>query len=391
MAGLIHPSRCRGDRLARRFLYGVAGAVLLVMAGLVGLRFWARQLSEMAFVPSAAFSAPAALPGDAYAGSKLWIARPGKGAGDPTRWLPNGVAPGQTVAAAVIYVHPTSYYDRSRWNASLGDALTAAHTDRLARIQASALNNAAQLWAPRYRQATFGAMLTPALSGQQAPAGKHALDAAYRDVLLAFDRFVTDSDPKLPIVIVGHSQGALHVIHLLRDRIAGSALAHRIVAVYVLGWPVSIAHDLPAMGLPACTRPDQSGCVLSWMSYAEPADPGDTLSVYDRTPGLDGQNRKGSAILCTNPLTGGAGTDAPASANLGTLSPELSASGGGLIPGMIPARCSPQGFLLIGPGPQLGPDVMPGNNYHIYDIPLFWANLRADFARRVSHWHATNP
>ncbi len=381
----MRPSGCRGDHLARKFLYAVAGAVLLVMAGLLGLRFWARQLSEMAFVPSANFSAPAALPAEAYNGPKMWITRPGQGAGDPTRWLPSGVAPGQTVAAAVFYVHPTSYYDRSQWNASLGDAITNAHTDGLARVQASAFNNTAQLWAPRYRQATFGAILT------ESPAGQQALAAAYRDVLMAFDQFVLDSDPKLPIVIVGHSQGALHAIHLLKDRVAGTALARRIAAVYVLGWPVSIAHDLPAMGLPACTGPDQSGCVLSWMSYAEPADPGDTLSIYDRSPGLDGNSRKGSAILCTNPLTGGGGPDAPASANLGTLSPELSASGGGLIPGLIPARCSPQGFLLIGPAPQLGPDVMPGNNYHVYDIPLFWANLRADFARRVSHWHAANP
>jgi len=27
--------------------------------------------------------------------------------------------------------------------------------------------------------------------------------------------------------------------------------------------------------------------------------------------------------------------------------------------------------------------VLPGNNYHVYDIPLFWANTKADVARRV--------
>jgi hypothetical protein len=35
----------------------------------------------------------------------------------------------------------------------------------------------------------------------------------------------------------------------------------------------------------------------------------------------------------------------------------------------------------------MGPFVAPGNNYHVYDIPLFWANIRADFARRVGAWH----
>jgi hypothetical protein len=371
--------------VARKFLYAVAGAVLLVLVALMALRFWARQLSEMAFVPSAAFIAPAAPLPHAYAGPNLWIARPGKRTGDPTRWLPSGVAPGAAVRAAVFYVHPTSFYDRTAWNARLSDTLTAARTDGFARVQASAFNAATQMWAPRYRQATFGAILT------DAPAGKAALDVGYRDVLAAFDQFLSESDPGLPIVIVGHSQGALHVIHLLKDRVSGTPLAGRIAAVYVLGWPVSIAHDLPAMGLPACSGSQQSGCVLSWMSYAEPADPADTLGVYDRLPGLDGRGRKGSAILCTNPLTGGGATSAPASANLGTLLPEISLNGGSLMPGQVPARCSPQGFLLIGPGPQLGPDVMPGNNYHVYDIALFWANLRRDFARRVNQWHRTRP
>ncbi len=371
--------------MARKFLYAIAGAVLLVIAGLVGLRLFARQLSELAFVPSAPFAAPTALPPHAYASTNLWLARPGKTTDDPTRWLPSGVGPTAPMAAAVFYVHPTSYYDRIAWNATLNDPVTATPTAAFARVQASAFNAAAQLWAPRYRQATFGALLT------NTPAGQQALDIASRDVLAAFDQFLAEADPRLPIVIVGHSQGALHVMHLLKDRIAGTPLAQRVAAVYVLGWPVSIAHDLPAMGLPACTGPDQSGCVLSWMSYAEPADPSDMLGAYDRQPGLDGHNRQGTVILCTNPLTGAPGASASASANLGTLLPDISPSGGSLIPGMVPARCSPQGLLLIGPAPQLGPDVMPGNNYHIYDVALFWANLRRDVARRVNHWHQTHP
>jgi hypothetical protein len=39
----------------------------------------------------------------------------------------------------------------------------------------------------------------------------------------------------------------------------------------------------------------------------------------------------------------------------------------------------------------MGPYVFPGNNYHVYDIPLFWMNLRADFEARVSVWHGRNP
>jgi hypothetical protein len=30
--------------------------------------------------------------------------------------------------------------------------------------------------------------------------------------------------------------------------------------------------------------------------------------------------------------------------------------------------------------------VLPGGNYHVYDMVLFWANLREDSARRVAAW-----
>uniref|UniRef100_UPI0013D36B38 DUF3089 domain-containing protein n=3 Tax=Pseudomonadota TaxID=1224 RepID=UPI0013D36B38 len=68
---------------------------------------------------------------------------------------------------------------------------------------------------------------------------QQALDFAYRDVLAAFDRFLEEAGNR-PIILAGHSQGALHLSRLLVDRVAGKPLAKRIVAAYVVGWPVSI-------------------------------------------------------------------------------------------------------------------------------------------------------
>ena len=90
--------------------------------------------------------------------------------------------------------------------------------------------------------------------------------------------------------------------------------------------------------------------------------------------------------MCVNPLTGSSGGAAPATANLGTLVPRSDLSGGDLVVGAVPARCDERGLLLIGDPPRLGPAVLPGNNYHVYDIPLFWKNLQADVVRRVRAW-----
>lgn len=377
--------------MARKFLYFVAFCIVLVISGRIVYELFAEELAEIALVPSGEFKPVKPLEANAYEDSKLWYSRPGIGVSDPARWQPayaadRGVLPTPAEPQqrfAVFFVHPTSYLNRSSWNAPLdngGDP----EAERIARVylrgMASPFNAASEIWAPRYRQATMGAFLTDAPEGQQ------AIDAAYADVREAFRYFLSSVDPDTPIVLAGHSQGALHLKRLLAEEIKGSPVAPRLVAAYVIGWPVSTLHDLPVMGIPACAAPDQTGCVISWSSFAEPADPAMVLDAYATMPALDGQKPGADPMLCTNPLTGTPGGSAPASANLGTLVPEDSMEKGELQPALVPARCDKRGLLLIGPPPEMGSYVLPGNNYHVYDLPLFWANTKADVARRVNAW-----
>jgi hypothetical protein len=374
--------------MARKFLYFIAIMVVALLGLLFALNFWADDLTELTFVPTAQFTDEPALAANVYEKPEMWISRPGLGAQqDPARWLPDGFTEaGGTdsgpLGAAVFFIHPTSYLEKERWNAPLDDPEARDRAELFVRGMASPFNRSQDLWAPRYRQATIGAFLT------EAPEAGQALDMAYGDVLQAFDYFVESIDNDTPIILAGHSQGAFHLRRLIHDRVAGKPLAKRIVAAYVIGWPVSLQHDLPEMGLPACAGPDQAGCVMSWISFAEPADNAMLVKSFGHRPGLDGQPLAGSPFLCTNPLTGAAAGPAAAAANLGTLVPDVEARTGKLVPGMVPARCGDDGFLYIGDPPKLGPYVLPGNNYHLYDIPLFWANLRADVAARVKAWKA---
>lgn len=366
-----------GDpRLARKFLYAVVILIMLAVASLFAYRFFGMQLLRQAMVPSARFeSMPATAPG-AYADASMWIARPDK-PGNPALWTPPGFRPAANPPAAVFFVHPTSFLDRGRWNAPLDSRAANDRAELFLRGQASAFNDVGAVWAPRYRQATFGAFLTGKAEAQQ------ALDLAYRDVLTAFDEFLKEAGDR-PIILAGHSQGALHLTRLIVERIAGKPIAKRIVAAYVVGWPVSITADLPAMGLPACARADQARCILSWQSFGEPADPALVTDTFDASNGFTGKPRGGTPMLCTNPLTGNAGDAAPASANLGTLVPDASLNHAELVAGRVGARCDGRGFLLLGGNlPDVGPYVLPGNNYHVFDYSLFWANVRQDAARRL--------
>ncbi|MBT0669962.1 DUF3089 domain-containing protein [Novosphingobium profundi] len=370
--------------MARKFLYVVAVLLVLFVAARLALTFWADELTEFTFVPAGTFETQAPMAQGAWDKPEMWIARPGL-ANDPARWLPKGAtkAPAGSARAAVFFVHPTSYMTKAHWNAPLDDAEANARAALFTQAMASAFTAAGDVWAPRYRQATIGAFFT------ERPEAQQALDLAYGDVTQAFDTFLK-ANPEGPVILVGHSQGALLMRRLLRDRVAGTPLAARIAAVYMPGWPVSLAHDLPRMGLPPCTSDNQAGCVLSWLSVADPADTGALLKGYARQKGLDGAALAGSPFLCTNPLTGSQGASADASGNTGTLVPDFANKTGTLVAQAVPAACELDGFLHIGPPPKLdmGDYVLPGNNYHVYDITLFWENLRADARKRLTAWIA---
>jgi hypothetical protein len=366
--------------MARTFLYGIAGLTVLFLAALFALRLAGDSLSEIALVPSGEFVTQPPLAENAYADPAMWLAHPRLPPdSDPARWQPPGLRwRGSELPVAVFFIHPTSYLERARWNAPLDDAQSQTRARTFLRGMASPFVAAHEIWAPRYRQATFGAFLT------DKPQAEQAIALAYRDVSLAFDQFLLTIGEDSPIVLAGHSQGTVHLLRLLRER--GPDLRERIAMVYAIGWPISLEHDLPTLALPACQTAEEAGCVIGWSSFAEPAEPGEWLEHYRASTGFDGQLRGDGPILCVNPITGVARGQATAAANLGTLRPSDDLSTGELIPGAVPARCSDRGLLLIGEPPEMGPYVLPGNNYHVYDIPLFWANLRQDFGRRVGGW-----
>ena len=367
--------------MARKFLYVVAGLIVLVIAALLVYRIWGMELIRAVMVPREDFVEIAPLPASAYDDPQMWIARPDIAKDNPAFWTPEGAKDAPLPEkAAIFFIHPTSYITTlgdAHWNMRLDDKESLATVRRFVQHQASAFNAVGAIWAPRYRQANYGAFLTTR------PAGDQALAAAYRDVAQAFAAFLK-ANPGGPLILAAHSQGSRHLLQLLKEQVAGKPVADRIAAVYAVGWPISVEADLPALGLPACARRDQSHCIVSWQSYAEPAEPAAMIEGFERRPGYTGQPRKGTHMLCTNPITGTLDGAAPASANLGTLDTRDADKPARLIPGIVPARCDASGVLTIGEPVDMGPFTLPGNNYHVYDYALFWANVRTDAKQRLA-------
>lgn len=361
---------------ARRFLILIFILILIGVGGAFALYQWGSEVLVRTATPRGHYREPPRDSEPDYARRENWIARPDI-KDNPALWLPQGApdTPAGVPRTATFYVHPTTYLERDRWNAPLDAGGEAGSRARLfVQSQASVFNAYSEVWAPRYRQAAYGAFL---LNSEDA---HKALDLAYRDVRSAFDSFFAAQPDGKGIILAGHSQGSLHLLRLIADR--KDALRGRLVAAYIVGWPVSVKADLPAAAMPACATDEQSGCVLSWQSFKDPANPRLVTKAWVGTTGLTGGIRRREDMLCTNPLAGTNDGAANPTAFAGTLVPRGDFSTATIEKRAIGARCD-DGFLIVdGDIPALGPYVLPGNNYHVYDYALFWGAIRGDAIKR---------
>ncbi len=187
----------------------------------------------------------------------------------------------------------------------------------------------------------------------------------------AFDAFVAAVRRDEPIILAGHSQGALHLARLLREKVAGKPIARRIVAAYVVGWPLSVKDDVPMMGLPACRTADQPNCILSWQSFGEPPIPRWSPTPL-KSPSLPAAATATVAICCAlNPISGTINGAAAPSDNEGSLVPSADLLSATLGVGQVGARCE-GGFLIIdGAIRRSAPMSCRAIIYHVYDYALF--------------------
>jgi hypothetical protein len=353
-------------------------------------------------------------PAPDYGSPSSWAARPDRP--NHSMLAPPGVEPGNRqadAAADLFFVHPTMYFGRESWNARLDDARVNELIDEMViPLEASIFNASCRIWAPRYRQATLYAFL----GGRRS--ARPALDLAYQDVRRAFVHWDERLSRSRPFFLAGHSQGCLHAIRLLEEVIEPDPeLVSRMVAAY----PVGFTFPLDKFGRrlrrlrPADHPSDHGGVIAAWDTWLEggrprqPFDRGEHWYVADDGEPAGWQRRAGKKPLCVNPLTWrrdgepagrelhrGAVTvelqDRPAAFSLlgddplGVRVKGLSAPK----PGLVSARCGEDGYLYISepPDPSLRAMVMPGGNYHNYDLGLFYVDVRDNVAARLDAYLA---
>lgn len=358
--------------MARKFLIFVAVVTLLIVTGYVLWLQYADDLIKAAFIPEEAYSAETVPAAPDYNNNSAWAALPSMDNG--AKIQPANVDGAPPLDVDVFFIHPTTYLSSDNWNGPIDDEESAGRVDNsILKGQASAFNAAGHVYAPRYRQATFGAFLEPSESAVK------AFFTAYGDVKNAFEAFLAKRDGSRPFILAGHSQGSVHGLGLLRDYIANSPLKNQMVAAYLIGWPLSIEMDVEALGFDACSTAVETGCVISWQSFSKDGDVTAILDAFKSLPSVLGESRADSTMLCTNPLSWTIDTQTVnAQDNPGAVAyPDESGALGPIEPEFVGASCGEDGILYLSrdPGAPFNRFMLPGKNYHVYDIPLFYMSL----------------
>jgi hypothetical protein len=269
-------------------------------------------LAALASAPVAAIQPPAPAlppPPPAYGSDDEWLCLPGR-ADDPcgeamasAALTPQGFGPVERSRPATdapvdcFYVYPTVSRDPT-----LHSDLEVGNEERAAaRIQFARFHELCRTFAPIYRQVTLASFL-PGVSAENLGT---AFGIAYSDVRNAWRRFVAERNEGRPFVLIGHSQGSIHLERLIKEEIEGKPEAARMVSALLIGWNVEVPPGRDVGGTfastPLCTRPRQTGCVVTYVAFRHDVPPPQG-AMFGRAA------RPGMMVGCTNPaaLTGGA-------------------------------------------------------------------------------------
>jgi len=174
---------------------------------------------------------------------------------------------------------------------------------RVAVAQASRFSEDCKVYAPVYPQLTLDGI------NKAKPASPLAAFKAYAGVMGAWQEYLRTYNRGRGFVLIGHSQGALVLIQLIKEQIdANRALRKRLVSAILLGGNVLVPRGRTVGGsfhhVSGCESAVETGCVIAYSSFTKEPPP----DAYFGRPGSplleDGLAPAGRQVLCVNPTLG---------------------------------------------------------------------------------------
>lgn len=296
-----------------------------------------------------------------YSQLQFWAAHPGK-------WDPSDTVPTPLITipmekvADVFFLHPTTLTgvrENGVTNASIDDAAINYKTDFSPILyQASAFNERARIFAPRYRQAHIGMYAEPDSATKYA-----AFNLAYDDVKKAFQYYLEHENKGRPIIIASHSQGTTHATRLLKEFFDQQPLSKQLVCAYLIGMGVK---KNEYASIPVCKDSTSTGCFVSWRTF--------------RNDYNDGwATRTDTTIAVVNPITWTTTNEVA----------DKTQQQGAVLFNLKKVYTQTQNAQVEGSALWVSHPKFPGSflyrskNFHAGDINLFYVDVRKDVSRKI--------
>jgi hypothetical protein len=268
-----------------------------------------------------------------------------------------------------FYVYPTVSNDPGMNS----DRIESREERNVVRQQAARFQSVCTVYAPIYRQFTQTELAQWFTGVDAVGTGRNV---AYTDVLDAWRHYVQHDNEGRGVILLGHSQGAMHLQRLLREEIDPDPdQRDLIVSAMLLGTSVyenELSHFDP------CEAVFDTGCIISYSSFRDTAPPTET-SLFGAP------SRDGEPPICVNPaaMAGGAGLLDP---YLSSFDPGVSVSTPfTTLPGLVSGECVERdGYRYMAltlhpdPGPRVDDirgDVRPDWGMHAVDVNVALGDL----------------
>lgn len=225
------------------------------------------------------------------------------------------------------------------------------------------------MYAPFYRQAVMDVYELPDEDREQ------YFEIAYNDIKASFDYYMKKCNKGRPIVLAGFSQGSDMVLRLLKDEFDNKKYQDRLVAAYMIGWPVTPQDIEQYPHIKMAQNSQDTGVVVSFNSEAESVN----TSMF--VP-------QGTTSLSINPLTWTTdSTPADATYNMGACFMYGDKAGEEVYQFCGAYIDDERGTLKVtgidGSEFTSGSKLFGEGVYHLYDYQFFYRNLQYNVAERL--------
>jgi len=275
----------------------------------------------------------------------------------------------------VFYLYPTCWnkVDSTKPNiCTIDDATMLKGSAAVYMRQATAFETVGNVYAPYYRQADAGYTLRLPENERDALIG----GIPTTDGVAAFDYYIQHFNNNRPFILAGHSQGSNVMLFLLSGYMKDHPDVYkRMIAAYVIGYPVTAAYLSKNPHLKFATGPDDTGVIISYNTQSDAVAAGGNLVVGNNI-GLVINPISWTREETVATTAQGLGSYLPSpSTHLFTQMPQYADAKVNVSKGVLICSTAIDKNLTLGFGPGV---------YHSYDYPFYYYNIRANAQNRAN-------